>query len=208
MATIAELIGTQSVDPLLDYIKRNEGFGKPGKPGRIYKDSRGYNTVGYGFNIDDPSIRASIPSDVVAGRRPITETEATPLLQKFVDVAKRDAQSLVGVDTFKKLNGDQQIALVDFVYNLGLPKAKGFKNTVAAIQSGDFNRAAMEMLDSPYASQVGDRAIRNSKLLSGASVAEKKPEPTFKDAFGAARKAGKKVFTYNGKQYSTEVKNG
>lgn len=221
MAKLQDLFAGYPTNSLSEYIAKNEGFGKPGKPGQIYVDSVGKRTVGYGFNIDDPYIRSQIPADVVSGRRPIKESEAMPLLQKFIDNAQKDAVKLVGADVFNKLSDSQKMALTDVVYNLGINKASEFKRTLGAVKSGDFNTAAMELLDSNYAKQVGDRALRNSRMLSGGYSMSRDAESqngaaqnniaretnvSFKDAFASARKSGKKEFEYKGKKYTTEVK--
>lgn len=211
MPDLSALFAGYPTSSLAEYVAKNEGFGKKGKPGQIYVDTMGKRTVGYGFNIDDPYIRSQIPADIVAGKRPMQEAEAMPLLQKFINNAQKDAISLVGEDVFNNLSDSQKIALTDVVYNLGKGKASGFKKTIGAIKAGDFNTAGMELLDSDYAKQVGDRALRNSRMLSGSdSVTPQKVSRetpiSFKDAFSAARAAGKKVFEFNGKKYSTEVK--
>jgi GH24 family phage-related lysozyme (muramidase) len=211
MPDLSSLFAGYPTSSLAEYVAKNEGFGKKGKPGQIYVDTMGKRTVGYGFNIDDPYIRSQIPADVVSGRRPMQEVEAMPLLQKFIDNAQKDAISLVGADVFNNLSDSQKIAFTDVVYNLGRGKASGFEKTIKAIKDGDFNTAGMELLKSNYAKQVGDRALRNSRMLSGSEVAVKKNVPhetpiSFKDAFSSARASGKKVFEYKGKKYTTEVK--
>ena len=45
-------------------------------------------------------------------------------------------------------------------FNMGAPRLSGFKKFIAGVNSGDWNTAAVEMMDSRWARQVGDRAIR------------------------------------------------
>ena len=42
----------------------------------------------------------------------------------------------------------------------------GFKNTLATIRAGDYQRAASMMLDSKWAGQVGQRAERLSRMMA------------------------------------------
>jgi lysozyme len=45
-------------------------------------------------------------------------------------------------------------------FNLGIARLRGFKKMLAAMQAGDVETAAKEMLDSTWAKQVGARAHR------------------------------------------------
>ena len=45
-------------------------------------------------------------------------------------------------------------------FNLGYPRLSKFKNFLAAMQENDFETAAVEMMDSKWANQVGKRAER------------------------------------------------
>ena len=45
-------------------------------------------------------------------------------------------------------------------FNLGRPRLSNFKKFLAALEEGDYEKAAVEMMDSRWASQVGDRAVR------------------------------------------------
>lgn len=45
------------MDRIMNGLIEDEGFGKPGKPGRAYKDSQGILTVGVGRNLEFTGIR-------------------------------------------------------------------------------------------------------------------------------------------------------
>lgn len=51
---------------------------------------------------------------------------------------------------------ERQIVLLNMMYNLGPHRLSGFHRMRAAINEGDFDQAAVEMLDSRWAKQVGD----------------------------------------------------
>jgi lysozyme len=46
------------------------------------------------------------------------------------------------------------------IFNLGPKGFAGFKNTIASIARGDYADAASRMLQSKWATQVGNRAVR------------------------------------------------
>ena len=56
--------------------------------------------------------------------------------------------------------------MINMLFNLGLPRLLGFTNMWAAIQAGDYAKAADEMLDSKWAAQVGEsnRACRYDEV--------------------------------------------
>lgn len=51
-----------------------------------------------------------------------------------------------------------QAALINMCFNMGIGRLLSFKKMIAAIKAEDYTRAAIEALDSKWASQVGDRA--------------------------------------------------
>jgi lysozyme len=59
------------------------------------------------------------------------------------------------------------MALTDMVFNLGMTKFLGFKKMIQAIKDKDFDKAAIELMDSSYARQVKIRAIKNRDLIRG-----------------------------------------
>ena len=51
------------------------------------------------------------------------------------------------------------------MFNLGMPRLKKFVNMLKAIEAGAWRSAAVEMLDSKWAEQVGNRASRLSEMM-------------------------------------------
>lgn len=58
----------------------------------------------------------------------------------------------------KNLDKARQVALLDMIYNLGLPGFSLFKKTIELLKNGDYENAALEMLNSKWAFQVGHRS--------------------------------------------------
>lgn len=65
---------------------------------------------------------------------------------------------------FRLLNEPRQIALINLCF-AGTKTFTTFKRMIAALEKGDFDSAADEVLDSLYAKQVGNRAVRIADIL-------------------------------------------
>ncbi len=105
-----------------------------------YKDSLGQTTIGIGYNLSsrglpDEWINTQFVEDVVF----------------FYDSMIRD------YSWFKDLNPDRQIVLCDMAF-MGYKKFQAFALMLNALSQGNYKQAAMEMLDSQWAIQVGNRA--------------------------------------------------
>lgn len=128
---------------MLDQLREDEGFRS--KP---YRCTAGKLTIGYGRNLDDVGI---------------SKEEANVMLGEDVRGVIRQLNH--ALPWWSKLTFGRQEALVNMGFNLGVPRLLGFKNMLAALQRGDYAKAADEALDSLWAKQVGDRAKRVAKLI-------------------------------------------
>ncbi|MEE9159959.1 MAG: glycoside hydrolase family protein [Gammaproteobacteria bacterium] len=115
-----------------------------------YRDTVGKLTIGYGRNIDDVGI---------------SESEARSMLANDIAAASNECESAFGF--WPRLGEGQQRALVNMAFNMGLPRLRGFRNMLAALEAGNYDTAADEALDSRWARQVGDRAQRVADLMRG-----------------------------------------
>ena len=59
-----------------------------------------------------------------------------------------------------ELPEEAQQVLVNMTFNMGRPRLSQFKKFIAGVHAGDWNKAAVEMMDSRWAKQVGARAER------------------------------------------------
>ncbi len=133
------------IEQAKEQIKRHEGLRL--KP---YRCSANKLTIGYGRNIEDTGI---------------TEPEADILLGK--DVANT-IDECANFDWFFDLSDNRKIVIINMIYNLGLPKFLGFKKMIQALDSGCYETAAYEMMQSRWANQVGNRAIELANhMLAG-----------------------------------------
>jgi len=134
---------------LREMLKRHEGLKLV-----PYRCTKGKLTIGYGWNLDANPLPADYASCLrVTGA--ITEAMADHLLTISIDMAERQCKAVF--PKFGEFSEARQAALIDFVFNLGIGKVLIFKKAMAAILDGDWNRAADEMQDSLWFSQVGDR---------------------------------------------------
>ena len=68
-------------------------------------------------------------------------------------------------ERIKNLSPARQLVLINMAYNLGVEGLYEFKDMWAAIEAGNFDLAAAEMLDSLWAEQVGDRDLDLAKTM-------------------------------------------
>lgn len=149
MAPYRSLRTSQMTDALtqaVTQLKTDEGL-------RLtpYLDTVGVLTIGYGRNLEHVGI---------------TEDEATAMLRADANVAQEAAQALLG-PTWYALDASRQAVMINMAFNLGQTRLSNFKNMLSAIHAGDYSTAANEMLDSRWATQVGDRATRLADIMRG-----------------------------------------
>lgn len=116
-----------------------------------YQDSLGYWTIGVGRLIDKRK----------GGK--ITHEEAMILLDN--DIAECIGDLRGSFSWFDGLDEARKCVLVNMRFNLGLAGLRGFKNTLAAIERGDYALAARNMRISKWATQVGNRAKRLADMM-------------------------------------------
>ena len=143
-----------------EQIKSDEGF-----RGKVYRDTLGVPTIGYGFNVNEPSIRKMLPPDVLSGKRDLNKEEANNIFDKAYDVAYKDASKYVGSNVFNKLSDSQQDVLVNMSYAMGSNKLNGFKRLKKALIDKNYEQASKEILNSKWAGQVKGRANRLAKQI-------------------------------------------
>ena len=134
---------------LIEQLKRHEGVRT-----HAYKCSADYITVGVGRNIDED------------GGLGLSDDEINYLLANDI---KRCKQELVALSWFVDLDEVRQDALINLCFNLGLTRLLGFRNAMAAMAEGDYEKAADEFLDSRWATQVGQRAIEVTNMSRSGS---------------------------------------
>ncbi|MCH8136115.1 MAG: glycoside hydrolase family protein [Proteobacteria bacterium] len=112
-----------------------------------YLDSVGKLTIGVGRNLDDTEL---------------SDDEVELMLNNDIERAAKNAERF---SWWRELDSVRQMVVVDMLFNLGLAGFAKFRKTISFIGAGDYPKAAEEMLDSKWASQVGSRAVRLAKMM-------------------------------------------
>lgn len=140
--------------PLIDRLKGEEGLRL-----QVYDDATGAFIKPGSRVVGNPTIGIGTNIGPGAG---ITETEAEYLLWNRLTGAGADAATLPG---WHNLSDPRRLALVDMVFNMGVKRVREFKLMLAAMEAGDYDSAANQMLDSAWAHQVKGRAIQLARIM-------------------------------------------
>lgn len=165
------LVRTQMKEELPAVTKKLTTAAEEGFSTRVYKDTKGFKTVGVGFNMEAAGARklwqqAGIKAkfdDVLTGKAKITKADADKLYSVTKAIAIQGAKKLV--KNFDSLGAHQKDALADMVFQLGVQGAMGFKRMRAAIERGDMKAAAAEMMSSANARQTRNRVLRRAYMF-------------------------------------------
>ena len=130
-------------DLLRQELIRDEGLRL--KP---YRCTQGKLTIGIGRNLDDNGI---------------SNEEAEILFNNDLRDVESDLDR--GIPWWRVLSDARQRVLANMCFNMGLGTLLTFKNTLAAMEAGDYQKAAAGMRASLWARQVGPRADRLIKMM-------------------------------------------
>lgn len=119
---------------------------------RSYKDSVGVWTIGWGHT-------KGVEQNQLIGMHD-AETFLTSDIEEAIATARK-----VFIN-FNDLSGPRKAVLTNMAFNLGETRLRSFKKLIAAVVAEDFSKASLEMLDSKWAVQVGQRAKRLAKSMS------------------------------------------
>lgn len=123
-------------------------IGHEGLKLKPYRCTSGKLTIGVGRNLDDKGI---------------TEEEAIALLQN--DITYFEEELRRRLPSFRTFSGCRQAVLINMAFNLGVRGLLNFKNMLNALEREDYDEAAIELLNSHYAVQVGIRAHELAEQL-------------------------------------------
>lgn len=117
-----------------------------------YVDTVGKITIGVGRNLTD---------------RGISQATSRQMLEEDVDEAVAD---LATFPWFARLDAVRQRVVIDMRFNLGPARFRSFKQTLAAIAAGQYQKAGTLMLQSRWATQVKGRAVTLARMLATGAV--------------------------------------
>lgn len=113
-----------------------------------YTDTTGHLTIGVGRNLSEVGI---------------SRDEALDLLD--ADIARALGALLLRWPWAERLDVVRQRVLIDMCFNLGAGGLERFVRMLEAARTGDYERAAAEMLASRWAEQVGQRAVTLARMM-------------------------------------------
>ena len=128
---------------LIDSIKQHEGYVK-----RVYKDSLGIDTIGYGFAIKDLELDQDI-CDMILDRK------------------LKDLERMVNskFNWYRYMPPEIKNVVIEMCYQLGVTGFSNFRKTITFLQNKQFHDASVEMLDSRWAEQTPVRAKELSNIV-------------------------------------------
>ena len=137
-----------NIDKLREELKTDEGCRY-----EIYLDHLGLPTHGIGHLI--------LSSDMEYGQAvgtPVSEDRVNECFAKDVETVL--SESLQLYPNFQVLPEEVKLIIANMMFNMGRPRLSKFKGMKAAVDAGDWHRAAVEMVDSKWYQQVTNRADR------------------------------------------------
>ena len=135
-------------DKLVEELIKDEGYKY-----EIYLDHLGYPTFGVGHLV--------LETDEENGQSvgtPVSEERIKECLSHDIDVVCSELD--MKDPWWRNLSDNKQRVMANMCFNLGHPRLSKFKKFLGAMQISDWETAAVEMMDSKWAGQVGDRAVR------------------------------------------------
>ena len=137
-----------NIDQLREELKVDEGVKY-----EIYLDHLGLPTFGIGHLVlnSDPEYGQEVGTSV-------SENRVNECFAKDVEIVLSECKKLYA--NFKLLPDEVQLIIANMMFNMGRPRLSKFRGMRAAVDAGDWNRAADEMVDSRWYQQVTNRADR------------------------------------------------
>ena len=137
-----------NIDQLRSHLILDEGVKY-----EIYNDHVGYATFGIGHLVVEGDEEHGKPIGT-----PVSEERVNSVFDSDVATYVTEAKKVFpNLDTLPE---EAQEVIVNMCFNMGAPRLSGFKKFIGGVNSGDWSTAAVEMMDSRWAKQVGVRADR------------------------------------------------
>ena len=145
------------INKLREQLKIDEGVKY-----EVYDDHLGYKTFGIGHLVKTTDEEYGLPCGA-----PVSEERVNSVFDKDVETYISETEKVFG--NLQEMTGELQQVLVNMCFNMGAPRLSQFKKFIKAIHDEDWKTASVEMLDSRWAKQVGDRANRLSDRIKSIS---------------------------------------
>jgi lysozyme len=140
---VVQTVSSDTLAALMADLRRDEGLRL--KP---YVDTTGHISIGYGRNLTDIGI---------------TRAEAEAMLRE--DTLRHVMELEALLPWVKSLDPVRQRAMGNLAFNLGLPTLRKFPKFLGHMERKEYAAAAVALLQSRYAQQVGARADRLAVMI-------------------------------------------
>lgn len=141
----------------------------------------GHLTIGIGHNLDENPLtkeqKEYIGHPIKQG---INEDQAFYICRCDLKNVRADLDR--ELPWWRDLDTERQFVMIDLCFNMGIGKKGGkkgllsFPKTLTSIATGSYETASKQLLQSKYAKQTGDRALRNAYCLKYGKYLTKLPE--------------------------------
>jgi GH24 family phage-related lysozyme (muramidase) len=143
-----------SYNDLKARIKEHEGFVP-----KIYKDSLGFATIGYGHLVLETD---RFKEGVTYKKKDLEE-----VFDSDFNTAKSNANQLIeGLP----IHHQAKCVIIEMVFQLGIGGVSKFKKMWKALKQNDYQIASEEMLDSKWAKQTPKRAEELSSVMKSCKI--------------------------------------
>jgi|TARA_R110000851_G_scaffold138230_1_gene274433 lysozyme len=141
------------INKLREQLKIDEGVKY-----EVYDDHLGYKTFGIGHLITTKDEEYGAIIGTIVSEKRVNAVFDTDV-NTYIDEAKKVFGNL------EEMPQEAQQVIVNMCFNMGSPRLSQFKKFIKAIHDEDWTTASVEMLNSKWAKQVGERANRLSDRI-------------------------------------------
>lgn len=143
-------VSENKMDKLIETLKRHEGV-----KAHAYKDSLGILHIGCGRNIEDSTEHRGIG---------LSDEEIDFMLAN--DIARTIQELSEEYRWFQELDeGARRDGIINMHFNLGRYRFAKFVKAIDHMESGNYDAAASEFLDSRWAKQVKGRSLEVTDMI-------------------------------------------
>ena len=133
-----------------------------------YKDSLGIDTIVIGRNLEHRGLSEEelvhIGKDISdICEWGITKEQAYYLAENDIKIVEKEVCE--AHPCVVELDEIRQRVIIDMAFNMGVPRLNKFKKMWKAIEEENYEESKIQMLDSRWANQVGNRAVRLSNAM-------------------------------------------
>ena len=136
------------IDKLREELTVDEGC-----VNKIYLDHLGYPTFGIGHLVLETDAEYDKKVGTSVSKERVKECFEKDIKNVFNDLDR-------SMSWWRDLPEDLTLVIANMCFNLGVTRLLKFKKFLTALEAKDWDNAAVEMMDSRWATQVGSRAIR------------------------------------------------